>query len=296
MVRLMKSGMLIAAVLVLLPVAAQAQATRTWVSGVGDDVNPCSRTAPCKTWAGAISKTAAGGEISALDPGGFGAVTITKSITLSGDGTLASILSAGTNGIVISAAATDVVIIRNLSLHGGNTGLNAIRYLAGGAVIVENVTIAGFTGVGVTAQLTASGNLSVRNLSVVGGSSGVRVTTAGGLLRYSVVNSMVRNASKGVYSLQGAIGTVTNSVFASNNQGVLAEGGSIMNVEDSTLSGNTTGAQGETQAIVRLSNSNVFDNTTGFVCGSGTVATAGNNRVAGNGAGCTLTGGLIQTQ
>src|SRR5712691_3114554 len=72
---------------------AQAQATRTWVSGVGDDANPCSRTAPCKTFAGAISKTAACGEISVLDPGGFGAVTITKSITIDGDGTLAGILA-----------------------------------------------------------------------------------------------------------------------------------------------------------------------------------------------------------
>src|SRR2546426_6768037 len=77
---------------------AQAQATRTWVSGVGDDANPCSRTAPCKTFAGAISKTFIGGEIDALDPGGFGAVTITKSITIDGAGTLASILSSGVNG------------------------------------------------------------------------------------------------------------------------------------------------------------------------------------------------------
>src|SRR5438128_6717386 len=97
---------------------AQAQATRTWVSGVVDDVNPCSRTAPCKTWAGAISKTAAGGEISALDPGGFGAVTITKGITLNGDGTLASILAGSTNGVIINAAAGKDVIIRNLSING----------------------------------------------------------------------------------------------------------------------------------------------------------------------------------
>src|SRR5438105_15149189 len=76
----------------------QAQATRTWVSGVGDDVNPCSRTAPCKTFAGAISKTASPGEIDALDPGGYGAVTITKSITIDGAGTLASILASGTVG------------------------------------------------------------------------------------------------------------------------------------------------------------------------------------------------------
>jgi len=81
---------------------AEAQATRTWVSGVGDDANPCSRTAPCKTFAGAISKTAPGGEINALDPAGYGAVMITKSITIDGGGTLASILaSGGINGIVV---------------------------------------------------------------------------------------------------------------------------------------------------------------------------------------------------
>jgi hypothetical protein len=97
---------------------AQAQATRTWVSGVGDDANPCSRTAPCKTFAGAISKTAAGGEISALDPGGFGAVTITKSITLNRDGNLTSIVINGTNGININAGASDVIILRSLSLNG----------------------------------------------------------------------------------------------------------------------------------------------------------------------------------
>src|SRR5579884_2720276 len=95
------------------------QASRTWVSGVGDDANPCSRTAPCKTFAGAISKTASGGEIDALDPGGYGAVTITKSITIDGGGgQVASVLVAGTNGIVIAAGASDVVTLRNLRLEG----------------------------------------------------------------------------------------------------------------------------------------------------------------------------------
>src|SRR5438045_9715468 len=99
--------------------SVNAQATRTWVSGVGDDANPCSRTAPCKTWAGAISKTAEGGEIDALDPGGFGALTITKSITLDGGGgQVASVLAAGTNGIVVAAASNDVVTIRKLSIDG----------------------------------------------------------------------------------------------------------------------------------------------------------------------------------
>jgi hypothetical protein len=98
--------------------SAQAQAPRTWVSGVGDDANPCSRTAPCKTFAGAISKTAAGGEIDALDPAGYGAVTITKSITIDGGGQVASVLVAGTNGIVVQAGPTDVVTLRNLRING----------------------------------------------------------------------------------------------------------------------------------------------------------------------------------
>src|SRR5258707_581134 len=95
---------------------AWAQATRTWVSGVGDDVNPCSRTAPCKTFAGAISKTAAGGEIDVLDPAGYGAVMITKSITIDGgSGQVASVLTNVGNGIVVSAGGNDVVILRKLS-------------------------------------------------------------------------------------------------------------------------------------------------------------------------------------
>src|SRR4030081_955919 len=96
---------------------AQAQATRTWVSGVGDDANPCSRTAPCKTFAGAISKTATAGEINVLDPGGFGGVTITKSITISSEGFEAGVLVSGTNGIIVSAATTDVVVLRGLDIE-----------------------------------------------------------------------------------------------------------------------------------------------------------------------------------
>src|SRR3954462_12758211 len=104
-------------VYVLVGTSAFAQATRTWVSGVGDDLNPCSRTAPCKTFAGAISKTAAGGEISVLDPGGYGTVTITKPITISGSGNLTGILAAGTSGIIVhlpDAAAGGKVVLRDL--------------------------------------------------------------------------------------------------------------------------------------------------------------------------------------
>src|SRR5436305_5124912 len=131
---------------------AQAQATRTWVSGVGDDANPCSRTAPCKTFAGAISKTAAGGEISVLDPGGFGAVTITKSITINGDGTLGGLLAATVNGIIVNAGANDDVIIRSISIDGtmgASIGIHGIRFLAGRSVRVENCSITGFNNNGI---------------------------------------------------------------------------------------------------------------------------------------------------
>src|ERR1700730_6952963 len=124
---------------------AHAQATRTWVSGVGDDANPCSRMAPCKTFAGAISKTALNGEINCLDPGGFGAVTITKSITLDCHEVFASILNSGTNGINIAfdAFGGDVqktVRIRNLNLNGANTGVIGIR-ITGGTTVAAGVVI-----------------------------------------------------------------------------------------------------------------------------------------------------------
>src|SRR6266567_3980764 len=124
---------LIATLCLFLPTApAQAQASRTWVSGVGSDANPCSRTAPCKTFAGAISKTAAGGEIDALDPGGFGAVTITKAITIDGGGgQVASVLVSGTNGIIVQAGVNDVVTLRNIRIDGIGSGLNGVRYLSG---------------------------------------------------------------------------------------------------------------------------------------------------------------------
>ena len=116
---------------------ANAQATRTWVSGVGDDVNPCSRTAPCKTFPGAISKTATGGIINVLDPGGFGGVTITKSITIDGTPFMAGVLASGTNGILVNGSGA-VVTLRGLDINGFGTGFNGIRFLAGRALIVDN--------------------------------------------------------------------------------------------------------------------------------------------------------------
>src|SRR6476620_2972667 len=143
------------------------QASRTWVSGVGDDANPCSRTAPCKTFAGAISKTAAGGEIDALDPAGYGAVTITKAITIDGGGgQVASVLVSGTNGIVVQAGPSDVVILRNLRINGIGTGINGIRWLAGKNLTVENCDIFGFTNNGIDIAKPDGGKAFVHNTVV----------------------------------------------------------------------------------------------------------------------------------
>src|SRR5947209_3766727 len=145
------AGLVIGLLPMLCTAPAHAQATRTWVSGVGDDANPCSRTAPCKTFAGAISKTADGGEIDCIDPGGFGTVTITKSITIDGNGTFASILNAGTNGVNVNdsgsgAPNTKVVRIRNISIQGFGTGFIGINFTSAKALPVENCVISVFRG------------------------------------------------------------------------------------------------------------------------------------------------------
>src|SRR3954463_15545441 len=120
---------------------AQAQATRTWVSGVGDDANPCSRTAPCKTFAGAISKTATGGEINCIDPGGFGALTITKAITINCENTLGSVLVSGTNGIIINAPTGSKVTLKGIEIEGLGTGLNGVSVLQGVILHIHKMQI-----------------------------------------------------------------------------------------------------------------------------------------------------------
>jgi len=171
----------ISLLIALISSAAQAQATRTWVSGVGDDVNPCSRTAPCKTFAGAIYKTAGGGEISVLDPGGFGSVMIRKSITIDGTGMLSGVLAtAGINGITIDITevkdpSISAVRLRGLSLNGAGTGTNGINIITAGAVSVEDSVIDGFKGSGIK---VGAGLVFVRNTTIRNNvTAGITVTT-----------------------------------------------------------------------------------------------------------------------
>src|SRR6476660_7725760 len=147
--RILTRGISLTIFALALAIGASAQADRTWVSGVGDDANPCSRTAPCKTFAGAISKTQPNGEIDCLDPGGFGAVTITKAIAIDCTGTHGSVLVSGTNAIIISAGAADKITLRGLAINGIGTGLVGIRFLAGAQLNVEQCAIFSFTGNGI---------------------------------------------------------------------------------------------------------------------------------------------------
>ena len=167
---------------------AYAQATRTWVSGVGDDANPCSRTAPCKTFAGAISKTAAAGEINVLDPGGFGAVTITKSIRIISDHIEAGVLASGTNGVVVNVAPTDHVLLDGLDIEGLGTGLNGVQINGGGNVEIRRTSINNFTGNGVNLTGTPGARVLVQDSVISNNAGGVNVQGAGGASNNAVID------------------------------------------------------------------------------------------------------------
>ena len=232
------------AVLFILPVtAANAQATRTWVSGVGDDANPCSRTAPCKTFAGAISKTAASGSINVLDPGGFGAVTITKSITIRSDGFEAGILVSGTNGIIINAAATDRIVLDGLDIDGVTTGLNGINILSAREVVVLNTTIRGFnaaaSGNGILVNSANKVFVTVIDSFIANNNVGVSVVSSGMNSSARVYNSLITgNAAAGI-RVTGASSTAQisgNVIERSVKSLELVTGGVVNSYGDNILS------------------------------------------------------------
>jgi len=285
-IRLMLNAVAALAVCMMFSSLAQAQATRTWVSGVGDDANPCSRTAPCKTFAGAISKTAAGGEISVLDPGGYGALTITKSITVNGDGTLAGILSAATNGVIINAGVNDKIVIRSVSINGVGTGINGIRYLAGGQVTVQNCSLSGFTTNGIEVNKSASGILTVKDTDITRATTGINATTSAGFVVALVDNVRLENMSNGIIAGTNTFVTVRNSsVFQNNTNGLQASTGtSTINTENCMVANNGTGINASANgATIRLSRTAILNNSTGInIAGGATVATFQNNVIAGN--------------
>jgi hypothetical protein len=287
-----------------------AQASRTWVSGVGDDANPCSRTAPCKTFAGAISKTALNGEINCLDPGGFGAVTITKSITIDCHEVFASILNSGTNGINIpfdsfnpQLDARRTVRLRNININGINTGLIGIRItggavVTGGAVFIEDCLIDGnFSGSarGISEERSGGGELFISNTTVRNmGQTAIQINpigptgaaAAGQIINAVLDNVRVENANFGIAIGNNGRAMINRSVFAGNTQaGIEAEGPLAavqVHVSNSVSSNNGTGVQnGGGTTTIRLSHNEIVFNGTAF---AGATQSFNNNRVQGNGA------------
>jgi len=236
------------AVLGLSALPASAQATRTFVSGVGNDANPCSRTAPCKTFAGAISKTASAGEINVLDPGGFGAVTITKPITIQAIGVEAGVLVSLGNGITVAAGATDVVNIVGLDFMGLNTGGDGVRVVSAAEVHIHNCIFREF------------------------GSSGVHVIPNAGVKTYVLITDSIFDSNLfgvAVTSTNGGGAVATAFLDHLTIMGTGASGAGFGVAID--------GSQGS--AI--LNNSTIVRNGTGISFGAGTLLSMGNNRVPG---------------
>jgi hypothetical protein len=290
--------------------SAQAQATRTWISGVGDDVNPCSRTAPCKTFPGAISKTAAGGEIDTLDPGGFGAVTVVKAITLANEGIgEAGILVAGTNGITVNCSTDPncVVVVRGLQIDGGPIGSNSlsgIRFIAGKALQVENTVMRNFTGgspngYGINFNPNSPAQLDVTDCTITtngqaGGGAGIGaginiVPTAGGSANVTIVRTTISNNSNGIRIDNTSAAAATNVIVSDST---VANAGT----HDIAVVNPTSGTpQKDTVTI----NNSVISGAGGdgvVANGVNSVANLNNAVISGNGKGAqTNNGGVINT-
>lgn len=257
-------------------VVADAQATRTWVSGVGDDVNPCSRTAPCKTFAGAISKTATNGEINCLDPAGYGAINITKSITIDCEDTQGSILASLVTGVIVNGAGIDVRL-RGISINGAGNGINCIRVLGSGTVklFLDEIVCSGFT------------------------QHGISIETSTGQSRVVVWNSSFRNnTGNGINTFITGTGSTTiavdSSIFANNGIGVNLGLAATGSVNDSTITNNTTGLQASgSSSVLSAKDNQITHNTTGVLAGSSATVRIGGNLITANNIG--LSGSNIFT-
>jgi hypothetical protein len=277
----------LAAGVLLMAVAsvAHAQATRTWVSGVGNDANPCSRTAPCKTFAGAISKTAPKGEINVLDPGGFGAVTITKSITISSEGFEAGVLVSGTNAIIVNAASTDVIVLRGLDFEGLGTGLSGISFLAGGALFVEKCTINNFVNQGIDVSNAGASIITVKdtiirnNVGAGANLGGIRLHPTGTAVA-TLENVRLERNQIGLRVETGGTAIMHNSTaFKNLANGITVIGTGEVDIDSSLVAGNVSnGAAGG--GTIKTSNSSFYKNGTNI---SGVFTTLGGNHSDGSG-------------
>jgi hypothetical protein len=261
---------------------AHAQATRTWTSGTGNDANPCSRTAPCKTFAGAISKTAAFGEINCLDPNGAGAVTITKSITINCHEVFGSILASGSPGITISAAATDKVILRNIQINGilgtVTPGTIGIRILTASEVSIEDCVITQMSQQGILdARTSGNTRLAIKNTTVsYNGAAGVSLTATG--TSFTLLDNVLSlNNLNGVSAGSTNNVMVKRSALAGNSgAGATVSAGGQIQIDDTVIANNGSGLN--SAGTIKISNSDLMVNATAIV---GPVISFGNNRLTG---------------
>lgn len=264
-----------------------AQATRTWVSGVGADDNPCSRTAPCKTFAGAISKTAVNGEINCLDPAGYGGVTITKSITIDCEDTQGSILASLINGVVINMAAADTkkaVRIRGISINGAATGLVGVKVLGSlNSLVLQEVVIDGFTSHGVSIETTSGALEAVIDHTTIRNNAGHAINSfpVGSTADVTVtMSTLSNNTQNGLNLADNNAVAVSDSVISGNATGVLASNAQVF-ASRCTISKNTTGIQAQSGGTVRLFGNTITKNGTGL-SGSTITAITGTNALLGN--------------
>lgn len=225
---------------------AHAQATRTWVSGTGDDANPCSRTAPCKTFAGAISKTAASGEINAVDSAGYGAVTITKAITIDTLTVQGGILISGSSGVIVNAGPTDKVTLRGLDFNGLNNGAactyvtTGVRVLQAGSVRVEDSTFTGFQK-SFDLSPTTPVDVLLNRVDVTNScTNGVKVTPgAGGSADVMIQDSTIASSGTALSVGDNGKAWLTRSTIFGNALGLEALGtGEIFDYGDNRLAAN----------------------------------------------------------
>ena len=254
-----------------------AQANRTWVSGVGDDVNPCSRTAPCKTFAGALAKTSAGGEINVIDPAGYGGIAITKSITIDGAGSHASIVSSLLNGIVINAP-DGVVTLRRLSINGVGNGFNGIVILAAKKVIIEYCYLANFTQKGIDISPADSCTVILNNVTVQNADNALSITNGRSVV--IIDDCRFQAITKSGINLVSGQATISNSRISDCHTGINLVSGQAT-VSNSGISNCHTGINTEANTVVRISQNVITGNDIG-IRPMGSVSSLGNNLIAGN--------------
>ena len=281
------------ALLALHAASAFALASRTYVSGVGDDANPCTFAQPCRTFARAITATASGGTVSAIDDASYGVVTIAKPVTIDGGGHAAAVLVASGSGILVDTTVVDdLVVLRSLSIDGLGTASAGIRALAVGKLIVEHCTIQNVAGHGIDFEsasnpsyLLVSDSTVAGNLDPSGVSSGVYHAAPFG----NVVLERVRVADNNIgVQLRTATMSIRDSIISDNVQSnvklVAANMGRI-DIDNSLIAGSLGGTGIYSQGLVAsvyLSNSTVTGNNQGLVTVLGAIDSFGNNRIFGN--------------